>query len=274
MAKSKKKSREAKRSQWKRENEQFEEFRLKAPYLKAVLKGRGCILPFYDFLDSYADEFQRIGASAMKSHWSLLGIHEVEHELFAASDQNWPRLGYADLDQIVFDLGDAAPGYGEKGIDATLAGSMTAFFDANRTVRSVILIRQTVKTRAQHREMKYAFKIASLLHEIGHVHDLEQGLNFDVNSKRLDVIEAEVFANLFALQQMAKRSLFQSYFLLESALRDAIPIGGYIAEVAKRVFERLPRYELTDWQLVLDDPPTHDEMKKLGPRAIQVLTGG
>jgi hypothetical protein len=245
-----------KQRQWKQENEMLKECRAKAPYRKAALRGRGCVLPFYDYLDSYADEFQRIAGAAKAEHPSLVEVHEVDDQTVADNERNWSKLGYGQFQQIFFEIEEGVPDYGAGSLDANLCGSMSAFLDTDQNLRSVILIRQTVKASVQHRELKYALKIASLLHEIGHVLDLEQGLNFDVPARRLSVIEAEVFAHLFALEQMAKRSLVQSFNMLSDGLRDAIPKGGYVSEVAQRVLDRLPSYQLTDWQSVLDDPPT------------------
>lgn len=260
-----------KQDQWKRENEQLRDFRRKAPYYKTILQGRGCVLPFYDFLDSYADEFQRIVDHAKQEYGSLVDVHEVDEHIFDDSDRNWSNLGYGDFDQIFFEVGDEAPDYGSHSRDANLAGSMTAFLDAKQELQSVILIRRTVKTHVQHRELKYAFKIASLLHELGHVQDLEQGINFDVPAKRMDIIEAEVFANLFALEQMAQRNLLQSFHMLESGLRDAVSKGGYLTKVAEKVLEKLPEYEMKEWQDFLDDPFTEEEAKKIGPRGVEVI---
>jgi hypothetical protein len=263
--------RDKKQRQWQREDESIRNFRAKAPYIKAILRGRGCTLPFYDYLDSYADEFQRIADAARVEHPSLLGVHEVDDPIFAENEKNWSKLGYGDLQQIFFGFDKEVPDYGTGPLNANMCGSMTAFLDNDGTLRSVILIQQSVKGSAQHRELKYALKIASLLHEIGHVQDLEQGLNFDVPARRFRVIEAEVIAHLFALEQLAKRNLAKSFEMLANGLRDAIPKGGYISEVAERVLERLPSFQLVDWQTFMTVPPTPEEVKKLGPKGIEAM---
>lgn len=269
--KDRQRDRAKKQRQWQQEDKTIREFRAKAPYIKMILRGRGCVLPFYDYLDSYADEFQRIADEAKAEHPSLIGIHEVDDPTFAENEKNWPKLGYGDLEQIFFTIEEAVPDYGAGSLDANLCGSTSAFLDSDQNVRSVILIRQTVRGSIQHRELKYALKLASLLHEIGHVQDLERGLNFDPATRRLRVIEAEVFAHLYALEQMAKRNLLQSFNMLANGLRDAIPKGGYISDVAQKVLERLPMYELKDWQPLLQQPPTPDEIKKLGPKGVEAI---
>lgn len=261
-----------KQRQWEHEDKTLRELRAKAPYVKLILRGRGCKLPFYDYLDSYSDEFQRIAITAKKEHPSIIGIHEVDDRTFATSEECWSQLGYADLQQVFFNIERCFSDYGTASPDANLCGSMTAFLDADQNVRSVILIRQTVKGAGQHRELKYALKIASLLHEVGHVQDLEERINFDVPTRRFDVIEAEVFAHLFALERMAQRNLRQSFNMLADGLRDTTPKGGYGAEVARKVLERLPPYQLIDWQSVFfSQVPTPEELKKLGPKGIDAI---
>jgi len=271
MSKKQQQERAKKQRQWEQEAESIKNFRVKAPYIKLIVRGRGCQLPFYDYLDSYADEFQRIADAARIEHPSLLGVHEVDDAIFAENEKNWPKLGYSDLQQIFFQIEEDVPDYGTGSLDANLCGSMSAFLDKDGTLRSVILIRQSVKCSLQHRELKYALKIASLLHEIGHVQDLEQGINFDVPARRLRVIEAEVVAHLFALEQMAQRSLTKSFQMLADGLRDAIPKGGYVSKVAESVLERLPSYQLVDWQAFLTAPPTPEEMKKIGQKGIEAI---
>jgi hypothetical protein len=51
-------------------------------------------------------------------------------------------------------------------------------------------------------------------------------------------------SHLYCLDQLANRGFFQAFQMVESALRDAVPKGGYLAEVGKGVLERLPKYNL------------------------------
>lgn len=250
--KNKRDDRTRKRESWERECEQIRKFKANASQMKRLLQQNGCELPFYDFLDSYEEEFQRIADAARAEHASLLGIHEVDDQMYSNRERDWSKLGYTDFEQIFWDIKEDVPDYGRKGTDKNMCGFMSALLDADRNVRSVILIRRTVKMSLQHREYKYALKIASLLHEVGHVHDLEQGLNFDFPTKSLSLIEAEVFAHLYCLDHLARRNLLQSFQMVKGGLEDAIPKGGYLSEVAQKVLERMPSYQLTDWEQVLD----------------------
>lgn len=114
-----------KQKQWEEEDKTFKEFRAKAPYIKAILRSRGCILPFYDYLDSYADEFQRIAQAARTKHPSLLGVHEVDDAIFSGNEKHWSQLDYGDLQQIFFSIEEGVSDYEIVSPDANLCGSMS-----------------------------------------------------------------------------------------------------------------------------------------------------
>jgi hypothetical protein len=237
---------------WEQENQKIQACRARAAEAKAFLRSKGCDLRFYDYLDSYSDEFQRIVVEARNAYRSLLNVHELDDAAFR--DTDWSSLGYGDLKQIVFHTDDEIGDYAEFNPDANLSGYTCAFHDAARRLRTVILIRRTVRG-FEHKEFKYACKIPALLHELGHVHDIENGTNFDVQAKTVNLAEAEAFANLYALEKLAERHLVQSYRMLADALRAATTTEGHFAEVARRVISRLPNYKLALWS-------EHPEWKK------------
>lgn len=244
---------QAKDRQWENENRSLQTARRKARHIKATLRRSGFSLPFYDYLDSYEEEFHRIAEWAKAEYPSLLKVHEVEDHIFERPEDHLAPLGYGHLKQIFFNIDNNLSEYGQQSADANISGVMIAFHDWSGAVRSVILLKKSIKTSVQLRELKYAFKIPALCHEIGHVRDLEQGVNFDLKTPTMDVLGAEVFAHLCAFEIMAKRSLRQSFNVLLDALKDAAPKeDGYLSKVAALVLERMPEYTLPDWQEVLD----------------------
>src|SRR5262249_47608528 len=71
-----------------------------APLIKSHLKARGCDLPFYDYLDSYEEEFQRIVARAEAEYPSLIDVRVVEHD---DGRCGWSEAERDGLTEIVFD---------------------------------------------------------------------------------------------------------------------------------------------------------------------------
>jgi hypothetical protein len=258
--------------QYRAENEDFEMYQRKAPHFKKLLRMRGYDLPFYDFLDSYADEFKNISVWARTNYLSLIKVAEVADHVFESPQDHWEELGCGGLTQLFFNHSDEFSDYGQKSAEANLAGHTIAFHDRAKSLRTLVTIKQSVKSDLKHPDYKYVLKIASLCHEIGHVHDLENGLNFRFDETITDIIEAEVFAHLFALELMAKRNLIESYKLLYGGLVDAKDCGGYLGEVCQRVLSRLPEHSFTDWRGELSVEPTLDEWRALGPTARRILS--
>jgi hypothetical protein len=172
---------------------------------------------------------------------------------------------------VFFTIGDEFEDCGKRSLDANLAGHATAFRNSAAGIQTVIIIKRAIRTSFRHAHLKYALKIASLCHEIGHVQDIEQRTNFKIDPPSLDIIEAEVYAHLFALDMLAKRGLRMSYTLLADGLRDATGTDGYLGRVATAVVERMPECTFPDWQSLIS-APTPDEIKGLGPKAIRELS--
>ena len=263
--------REMRQRRWEKEDKTIQGMHNNASALKEFLHAEGCRLPFYDWIDSYVAEFQRIAEQAKVDFPSLLGVHEVDDDLFYASnEEQWKTLGYDHLEQVFFELGEDCEDYGkrhkQKSNETTLEGSATAFVTTDGELRTTILIRQSLKSNFEHRELKYAVKIASLCHEIGHVKDFERGVNFDFENRTADAIEAEVFAHLSAFEQMAHASYRMSYVTLYDSLEGAIADPGYLGKVVNKVFERLPERNLKDWQGHLSDISS-ETLAKLRPSA-------
>ncbi len=272
MSKNNKKDKERKRRQdeWEKDDKVFKRFREQAPYIKRLLNARGCTLPFYDLLDSYPEEFQRIAKDAKEKYSSLVGVYEVDDTIYYGHD--YSCVGCGEYQKITFTANnDNIEDYGKVCDDANLNGTTTAFLDSEQRVRTVILIRKTVKNFREHKEGKYVPKIASLCHEIGHVHDIQNGINFKVMCKQVDIIEAEVFAHLFALETMAKRQLRQSFLVLENGLRKVLGAKGYLGEVARKVIDRLPEHRLVEWQAIMPTTYTKADLSILDSRGVEVM---
>lgn len=249
MSKRQEKDRAKKQRRWEAQNKNINDFKVVAPHMKRLLRAWGCDLPFYDFLDSYAEKFQQLGNEALAKHRSLRAINEVDDATYRSRD--WSKLGYGDLRQARIHIDDKYDGdYGLFEKNANLCGAAAIFHDAEGRLITGVIIRQTVKGWLEHREFKYVTKNVALLHEIGHVHDIENGINFHVEGDdvRVDIIEAEVFANLFALEKLAEAHLRQSYVMMVDALQKHTKKPGFISEVCKLVLERLPQRQLVDWQ--------------------------
>lgn len=129
-------------AKWRSEDQIIQVNAVRAPFFKIVLRKRGCSLPFYDLLDSYPAEFDRIVTWAKKEYPSLLDVYEVEDGVFLKPDRYWNRFGCENLTQICF--GDDHSQYYERTLEGNLAGTTSAFNDEDGALRTVVLISSTV----------------------------------------------------------------------------------------------------------------------------------
>lgn len=215
----------------------------------------GADLPFYDLLDSYETVFTDLADEGKQRFRSLAGIHEVDGRTFEETD--WSLFGLEPADHVQFTFDEQFAGYGSKGADtANIRGAASFFRQADGGFRSIILIPQSPRTEIHHRDLRYVLKIASLTHELGHINDAENGLHIDPLAGRFDLIEAEAYANCYALDLMANRALRQSYTMLHDAIADKVDDSGYEGEIARRVMHEHGTRDIPDWQEHLEEAIT------------------
>jgi len=239
------------KAKYEDEKATIENFRKVAPKLKPLLRRAGCDLPFFDFLDSYEEEFGRIVTTAIQQFPSLLSIHEVDDSEYLQPD--WPKYGVDADKQVFFDIDERFAQYGKnRNSKANIRGSATFFLDDNGGYKSVVLIPRSPKCSFEYKDLKYAFKIASLLHELGHIEDAELRINIDVPEKRFGLVEAEAYANKYALEKLADRCLYQTYRILFDGMVELASSGDYEAEVGRLVLERHSHRQIPNWNEFMD----------------------
>jgi len=233
----------------------------KGVYIKRLYRQRGINLPFYDSYDSYFEEFGKVVAQAKQQLPSLLGIFEVEDAEYYESD----RSRFAPGMQQIFWRSEAEhSGYGTARDESNINGYTNAFHAGEGQVKTLVIIRKTVPKSKPQREYRYVLKLISLLHELGHVHDIERQVNFNHAAKTCDIIEAEVFAHVYSLQRMAERNYYQCFNLLTDTLRKCTTDTSYLGEVAKLTLERMPDHKLIDINSIPLEPLTPADIEALG----------
>lgn len=244
---SKKKEAERKRRQakWERENAAIEEARRVAPAMKAALKAKGCDLPFYESIDSAEDEFNRLVAWAKSTRWSLRGVFEMPYDEIDI-EADWQRFGIPDdWVQLKYDCSDElAESYTARDKKANLRGAATGFRNKNGEFCTIIQVVRNFEYKFEHKERKYLLKLPVLLHEIGHVMDFEEKINFDRDTGRADFIEAEVYANVFALESCFERGYFMAAEVFLESLSQYKADADHRGEVVRRLLKRfsIPAY--------------------------------
>lgn len=263
--------------QREREREGFLEFRAKAPHAKRLAKHRGFPLQFYDYLDSYEEDFYCLVAEAKQRHPGLVDVHEVDDKTW--KNHSWQKLGYDEFEQVLFEDDNLPGDYGQLSrfaapAEVEIAGFASAFIARDGSVKAGVTIKRNPRSRHVYKEFLYAAKCIALCHELGHVYDYFHSINFDIPNRRANIIEAEAFANDFALTTLANRGHRQGYNMLFDALQSAVPHDDYMGSVSRLVMARHPRREIPDWSDYLAGELTSEERGILGSEGIRALQSG
>lgn len=260
--KSRKGDRERRRRQHGKLKASFQDLHSKGVYIKRVLRNRGVDLPFYDYYDSYFSEFNKVVADAKSKFPSLLNIVELEDREYFNTD----RSSFVDgMQQIFWDSEQEVTGYGIVSENSNISGFTSAFRAPNGEIKTLVILRKSVPKSQPHRENKYVFKLVALLHELGHVLDIEQQLNFNHDAGTFNVIEAEVFAHLHALRRMAERNYYQCFMMLLDALKEYTAAKNYLGDVVNLTLDRMPEYKLIDVNSIPLEPLTAADLEAIGP---------
>jgi hypothetical protein len=251
--KRKNRKREAKKSRHEKLLKHLSACRQIAPQIKQYLIQHGHGQKFYDFLDSYEDAFEQEVGRAKQECPTLLGIHELDDADYYGQEPHGvaAKLGYSGLTPIFFMTGDDEKQYLDHYKKADISGNTIAFKDEGGNLRTLILIRKSAGGRSNLRN-KYALKIVALLHEIGHVKDREEGINFKVDNNKISIVDAEVFAHEYALHALLEgdyRESLKSYLAAFEKLRTSVGLDKIIALrlLESELFQRCKEHVKTNW---------------------------
>lgn len=189
---------------------------------------------FIEGLDSYIDAYKKIKKDAFLEHRSLLRIIECDDDTFydMSFEDILARHSLDEYKRVVMTTLDRDEDVvdehtrGDNGLlnekrqraEGTIITGYTCCVEGNNTRRSVICMKASVGGVTDQNILS-AMKIGALLHEIGHVDDIERGINWQYDNK-LKWVDAEVYAHHYA----CKRMMESNYF---------VPLGQYIDGVRK-----------------------------------------
>ena len=210
---------------------------------------------FLEGADTYRSEYRRlvkeppIGIPVV--------VREISGETFRAStsQEKLALTGFAAYSLIEYDVeydNRPADSY-NVGTACTIAG----ISDAGE-IRPFIFIDEDVQTTAgQEDDLAYAIKALMLLHEYGHANDILEGRNYHHDTRKLDIIEAEIYAHTFVLEQCRQRGYRQAlkYYLQNIEEQETAP-KEYRRVVSKEFRARNNMDEIAAWinENYLSDP--------------------
>jgi len=249
MAKKRRDKQATRNDQWEAEVAVFREFREDAAEKKARARQNGYKLPFFDYLDSFTEEFKNICVRAKKEFAPyLFNVVETDEEMVVRESwtefgipPGWKPVVYHVEEQHQSDTHDKGPP--EK---KTAFGVVHTFRTPEGELRLLVLMKKSLKTNVVYSELKYGMKIGILLHELGHVRDIIEGKHFAPEKGFADPVNAEVSANCYALKQCRKYGYQMSCDNFVTALQN--DVSGFRGEVARKTFETCDMTKPESWQ--------------------------
>jgi hypothetical protein len=231
--------------------------RASAPEIKRRLREAGCDLPFYDDLDSYRAELDRVKAWALVEFPSLLGIFDVP--VAALDTFDFAPLGVpADWRHVRFtdgvNDGAAVDAYGSQTGDGP-RGDTVAFLDPAGRVRTLVRLNAAPKWDAEHPDLKCKPMLVVLLHELGHVQDFERAIHADAARGAWDYVAGEAHANRFGLEECYRRGYYDSADILLGQLKALAAANEFYREIVSRLFAEYTPPTVRRWHEFKVEPP-------------------
>jgi hypothetical protein len=202
-----------------------------------------------EFLGPFVDEYRRVCELAMKQHALLIGIFECPDDIFYDLDttDKLAHFGFGQFQELLLDVGDqldfdADPTTRDGTINkhrprptgVSVTGYTSVVTDGAN--RRVIIFLRDATGGSDDAESTAALKLTALLHELGHVTDIEQGINY--RETQLDLVNAEIFAHHHACRQLINgRYRLPLGYYLDGIEEMANSQSEYVRLAAKGVVE-------------------------------------
>ncbi|SFJ38537.1 hypothetical protein [Planctomicrobium piriforme] len=209
---------------------------------EAELKRRNIELNYLDGFDSAETLFHRIVDEHKAKIATLADVFEVSDKEFENKD--FSRLEIKDLDFIRWNGLGSDYGQTNQPGGRTFGAMLAARTDTG--FQTVILIPSLKSSRAYSKEVLYVSRIAVLLHELGHAFDFDQQINFSPLDRIYNVVESEVFAHLYAMNELNRwhsSQVWNFYLCMLSGLKGG---GKDAEEILRRVEAQTPEKSFPD----------------------------
>jgi hypothetical protein len=166
------------------------------------------------------NEYEKVVKDARRQHPTLLGIFECDDGVYFDFDDN-ARLAHFDLGHLrmiyarVTDAIDIDSDLSSKdGVvnkhrprpEEPFVGGATSLVTDGQRRFIVVFMRRATGLKSGSPEHDAILKLSALLHELGHVTDIQGEINYHFGEAEctIDLTKAEVFAHHFACREMVK----------------------------------------------------------------------
>lgn len=209
---------------------------------------------FIEGIDSYQTELQRWIADPPIRH--MVGVHVLPREQFVLPlKEKLAIVGMPHLEPINY---TTTVNRVEPEQRANGAGFCAAVRDQYKKIRPIVFVQKEIDLTLGEfaDEIRAAFRLLILIHELGHAQDILERKNFNHDIPSVDLIGAELFAHRYVFRQCRTHGFYKLTYQYLKELKDqagfACPV---MSQSARAAVEDLPPEELQRYSQPGGVPP-------------------
>ena len=140
----------------------------------------------------------------------------------------------------------------EYGSDvAQKMGSSTQFYTLNNEDKAAVFIQNEFipyGSDCNGNIMNEAYRYVFLMHELAHINDVENGINFDKETEEGDLVKAAVYAKVCTLKHLTlKKQTYARMLYAKTLLKVDDVKNEYSLKVQRELMKKYPKKKLMQW---------------------------
>ncbi|HHK8488960.1 hypothetical protein AB6H46_22930 [Vibrio alginolyticus] len=191
---------------------------------------------------------------------NVASVMEVEIDDYGLSTSEIFNKYNVEYDKpVVFsDVEDSSRhvGYGES---QGVKGWATNYTHNNEIKTAIFIVKNPEYSGPQLEETEQSeflsiLKTITLLHELGHVHDIQNSINFDHSNQSVNLIAAEAYADIFALKKLKSWKHPYGKLALKTfsvALLERRNNSDFYAQVHSQIRKKVLESKLRTWSKII-----------------------
>ena len=148
----------------------------------------------------------------------------------------------------VIDFNDISENINDSSLNK---GGATRFYTVNNQERVVVFIQSdfaTSRTDCNERRVNEAYRYIFLMHELAHISDVENNINFDKESEKGNLFKSEVYASICTIKHLTvKNQTYERMLYANELLRLESVKNDYLLKVQREVMKKYPKKKLMQW---------------------------
>ena len=130
-------------------------------------------------------------------------------------------------------------------------GSSTQFYTLNNEYKAAVFIQNEFipyGSDCNENIMNEAYRYIFLMHELAHINDVENGINFDKETEEGDLVKAAVYAKVCTLKHLTlKKQTYARMLYAKTLLKVDDVKNEYGLKVQRELMKKYPKKKLIQW---------------------------